>query len=204
MADVVALPCDRPEEWSETQKFIMLLSQSKCLEDFSSLISSSAGAPKGRGSVLRGFQRYVKGHCSPKERSTFFKITLPGICRLASQLPSLCPAEGIPFVKTQEGELSRPSVSCPPALTAERRARRVAVARCTLPCTYVPARSCARRQVCASCACRRCGGQQIEMCTRRTPYTFTEPACLCVCTTARSEYSLWLLSSIQKQCTETG
>ena len=139
MADVVALPCDRPEEWSETQKFILLLSQSKCLEDFGSLISSSAGAPKGRGSVLRGFQRYVKGHCSPKERSTFFNVTLPGICRLASQLPSLCPAEGIPIVKTQEGERSRPSVSCPSvALTTERRARRVAVARCTLLCTAVP------------------------------------------------------------------
>lgn len=127
MVDVVALPCDRPEEWSETQKFILLLSQAKCLEDFSTLISS-AGAHKGRGSVLRGFQRYVKGHCSPKERSTFFKVTLPGICRLASQLPSLCPAEGIPFVKTNEGERSRPFVSCPPALTTERIARRVAVA----------------------------------------------------------------------------
>ena len=112
----VALPCDRSEEWSETEKFILLLSQARSAEDLGALISS-AGTHKdkeqsGRVCMLRGFQRYVKAHCSPKEQTAFFKVILPGICRLASQLPALCPAEGIPFVRAQEGARLRPSVPC--------------------------------------------------------------------------------------------
>ena len=103
----VPLPCDRTEEWSDTQKFLLLLSQSKCTEDLSTLISS-AGARKdqgmsGRDCLLRGLHRFLKVHCSSKEQSTFFTVVLPGICRLASQLPAFCPAEGIPFIRAQEG-----------------------------------------------------------------------------------------------------
>lgn len=102
---VVALPCDRSEEWSETQKFILLLSQSKCVEDLSALVSSHGTQQKGRDCMLRALLRYTKSHCTPKEQSNFFKVVLPGVCRLAAQLPELCPAEGIPFVRAQEGEL---------------------------------------------------------------------------------------------------
>ena len=114
---VVALPCDRSEEWSETQKFILLLSQSKCVEDLSALVSSPGTQQKGRDCMLRALLRYAKSHCTPKEQSNFFKVVLPGVCRLAAQLPELCPAEGIPFVRAQEGEL-RVAVSTGP-LTEE-------------------------------------------------------------------------------------
>lgn len=112
----VVLPFDRSEEWNETQKFLLLLSQSRSVEDLGTLISSAGKQQdkgrRGRECMLRGLHRYLKGHCSTKEQTTFFKVVLPGICRLASQLPAFCPAEGIPFVRVQEGECTcvRPSV----------------------------------------------------------------------------------------------
>ena len=116
MSARVVLPCDDNEEWKEIQTFLLVLSQSSSPEDlrvFAGVVSKSLGEFQrlNRIKMLNYLHRYLKDYCTAKDRDRFFKVTLPCICRLASQLPSLTPSEGIPFGRSQEGSYVRGTVS---------------------------------------------------------------------------------------------
>ena len=108
MSARVILPCDESLEWEEIQNFLLVLSQSSSPSDLSVLANA---VPKtvcefqrlNRQRMLSYLSRYTKECCSKEERAKFFKTVLPTIGRLASQLPSMVPSEGIPFVRAQEG-----------------------------------------------------------------------------------------------------
>ena len=105
---LLPLPCDS-QEWPEHKKLFLLLSHLRSAEQFTSLVSAyslqdGSAEPFSRMiRVLEGLGVYLKDFCNEAEREEFFSKTLPFISMSASSLEERAPANGIPFLRQQEG-----------------------------------------------------------------------------------------------------